>query len=116
MKIAVGGLQKNLIKSSIKEFDDSIEVVVTNDVNGANLIKNNEVDYYFGACESGGGSAISILIALVGFDKCCIVAKAGGLPNKDEIRKFINEGKIVFGMSVEKITETVPLILEELSK
>lgn len=116
MKIAVGGLQKNLIEQSIKKYDSSIETVITNDMNGASLIKNNSVDYYFGACESGGGSAISILIALVGFDKCCTVTKAGGNPKRDEIKKFIEEGKVVFGMTVDKIEESVPLILEELEK
>ncbi|MCT7693773.1 DUF2620 family protein [uncultured Sneathia sp.] len=114
MRIAVGGLQKNFIEQSIKNFDSSIETIVTNDMNGAKLINEKKVDYYFGACESGGGSAISILIALVGFNKCCTVTKAGGLPNKDEIKKFVKEGKVVFGMTVEKIEETVPLILNEL--
>ena len=67
MRIAVGGLNKNQMEAAIKAAAPDAEVTVTNDMTGAQLIKQGKVDYYFGACESGGGAAISILIGLVGY-------------------------------------------------
>lgn len=80
MRIAVGGLNKNETEAAIKKADPSIEVVVTNDMQGAQMIKSGKVDYYIGACNSGGGAAISILIGLVGYTKCCTVCKTGAAP------------------------------------
>lgn len=114
MKIAVGGLNKNQMEAAIKAADPSIEVTVTNDMTGAQLIKQGKVDYYFGACNSGGGAAISILIGLVGYPKCCTVCKNGGTPKEDEIKKFVDEGKVVFGMTVDSIDRTVPMLVAAL--
>ena len=83
MKIAIGGMQKNLMEQEIKKACPDAETIVTNDMNAASMMKKGEVDYYIGACESGSGSAISILIGLVGYSKCCTVCKNGGKPNKE---------------------------------
>lgn len=115
MRIAVGGLNKNEMEAAVKKAAPDSEVVVTNDMAGAQLIKQGKVDYYFGACNSGGGAAISILIGLVGYPKCCTVCKNGGTPNLDEIKKFVAEGKVVFGMTVDTIDQTVPLLIEALN-
>ncbi len=115
MRIAVGGLNKNEMEAAIKKAAPDAEVTVTNDMTGAQLIKQGKVDYYFGACNSGGGAAISILIGLVGYPKCCTVCKNGCTPKLDEIKKFVDEGKVVFGMTVDTIDQTVPLLIEALS-
>lgn len=114
MRIAVGGLNKNEMEAAIKKAAPDAEVTVTNDMTGAQLIKRGEVDYYFGACNSGGGAAISILVGLVGYPKCCTVCKNGGTPNADEIKKYVDEGKVVFGMTVDAIDLTVPLLIQAL--
>lgn len=114
MRIAVGGLNKNETEVAIKKADPSIEVVVTNDMQGAQMIKSGKVDYYIGACNSGGGAAISILIGLVGYTKCCTVCKNGGSPSFEEIKKFVDEGKLVFGTTVDAIDTTVPLLVRAL--
>lgn len=75
MKIAVGGLNKPAMEQAIKKAAPDVEVIVTNDMKGAQLIKSGEVDYYFGACESGGGAAISILIGIVGSPSAARCAK-----------------------------------------
>ena len=116
MRIAVGGLNKNEIEAAVKKAASDVEVTVTNDMTGAQLIKQGKVDYYFGACNSGGGAAISLLIGLVGFSKCCTVCKNGCTPKLDEIKKFVDEGKIVFGMTVASIDQTVPLLIEALQE
>ena len=47
--------------------------------------------------------------------QCSTVAKAGGsAPDKEQIKKLLAEGKIAFGMSVENIEKTVPILLESI--
>ncbi|MBW7571922.1 DUF2620 family protein [Caproiciproducens faecalis] len=115
MKIAIGGLSKNVTAAAVQKFSGGkIETVITTDIGAVSMLKKGEVDYYFGACESGGGAAISILIGMIGYAKCCTVAKNGQVVKKENVEKFVNEGKIAFGMSVESIEKTVPLLVEAL--
>ena len=117
LKIAIGGLNKNQMEEAIKRVGTGkVEVIKTTDINAVKLIKSGEADYYFGACNSGGGAAISILIAMLGFSKCATVAKNGYSPKVEEIKKFIGQGKVAFGMAVEAIDTAVPILLEELLK
>ena len=115
MKIAVAGLDKNRIESAIKAVDPSIEVVPTNDIQGAQMVKTGTADYYFGACYSGGGAAISMPIGLVGYARCCTVCKSGSRPNPDEIKAFVDQGKVVFGMTVDSIDVAVPMLVAALT-
>lgn len=113
MKIAIGGLKKNEMAEAIKKAsNNTIETIITTDIGGAKLLKENQVDYYFGACESGGGAAISILIGMIGYNKCCTVAKNGQKINREAVHKLIQEGKIVFGMAHDTIDKTVPVLIE----
>ncbi|PKM49294.1 MAG: DUF2620 domain-containing protein [Firmicutes bacterium HGW-Firmicutes-7] len=115
MRIAVGGLDKRRIKEAVKRFDiDHVEVYETTDIVAARDIKKGETEYYFGACNSGGGAAISILIGMVGYNKCCTVARNGQKANEEEIVKYLKEGKICFGMSVENIEATVELLMKHI--
>ena len=116
MKIAIGGLKKNFMEEAIKKADPSIETVITTDIMAVPMLKGGQVDYYFGACESGGGAAISILIGMVGYSKCCTVAKNGQTARKDDIIKHIQSGKIVFGMAHDTIDRTVPVLIEALKE
>lgn len=113
IKIAVGGLNKNEMEEAIKKAaGDKVQVIVTNDMAGAKMLKSGEADYYFGACNSGGGAAISILIGMVGYTKCVTIAKNGQQPKKEEIEKYVKEGKIVFGMAIEAIEIGAPILID----
>ncbi|WP_312425891.1 DUF2620 family protein [Lacrimispora sp.] len=114
MKIAIGGMLKNEMKQAILKADPEAEAIITTDMGAVPMLKNGQADYYFGACESGGGAAISILIGMIGYSKCCTVCKNGGKPNKEEIQKYVLDGKICFGMTVSNIEETVSVLMEVL--
>ena len=58
MKIAIGGMQKNQMQQEVAKACPDVETVVTNDI-PESMLKKGEADYYIGACESGGGSAIA---------------------------------------------------------
>lgn len=115
MRIAIGGMHKNEMEQAILKACPEAGTIITNDMGAVQLLKKGEADYYFGACESGGGSAISILIGLIGYSKCCTVCKNGGKPNKEEIEKYVKEGKICFGMTVSNIDGTVPVLMKVLT-
>lgn len=114
MKIAIGGMQKNEIEQAIKKVMPNAETIITTDMAAVKMLKTGVADYYFGACESGGGAAISILIGLIGYNKCCTICKNGGKPNKEEIEKNVKDGKICFGMTVSNIDGTIPVLMEVL--
>jgi hypothetical protein len=114
-KIAVGGLNKKEMEQAILQAArGGAKVIVTTDIQAGQMIKRGEVDYYLGACNSGGGAAISILIGMLGYQQCCTVAKAGQRPDPQLIQKFAAEGKIAFGMAVESISTAVPMVIQAL--
>lgn len=114
MKIAIGGMKKNEMESAIKKAAPEVETIITTDMGAIPMLKSGEVDYYFGACESGGGAAISILIGMIGYMKCCTVAKNGEIAKKEDIEKHVAANKIVFGMAHDNIERTVPVLMEVL--
>lgn len=117
MKIALAGLQRELMEKTIKSFgNEGIQTVITTDMNGCSMIKKGEVDYYFGACNTGAGAAISIAIGLLGYGKCCTIAKPGMGAKVHEVEKFVKDGKIAFGMSIENIEQAIPILLNQLLK
>ncbi|WP_085505747.1 DUF2620 family protein [Thalassobacillus devorans] len=115
IKIVIGGLQKDQIKRAVEAAGGvQVEAVISTDFEAAKLVKANKADYYIGACNSGGGAALSVPIGILGYGNCATVAKAGGRPKKDNIEKLIKEGKVAFGMAVESIDTAVPMIVEGL--
>lgn len=114
MKIAIGGMKKNEMEEAIKKAAPEVETIITTDMAAVSMLKTGEVDYYFGACESGGGAAISILIGMIGYSKCCTVAKNGQVAKKQDIEKQVATDKIVFGMAHDTIERTVPILMEVL--
>lgn len=115
IKIAIGGLQKEVMKRSIEQAGgDQVEAIISSDFEAAKKVKQGKVDYYFGACNSGGGAALSVPIGILGYGKCATVAKAGGRPKPEEIEKFVREGKVAFGMSVEAIETAVPYLVKSI--
>lgn len=115
--IVIGGLNKDVVDRAVKKAGGSeVITTVTSDFEAAKKIKTKQADYYFGACNSGGGAALSIPIGLLGYNNCATVAKAGGRPKADEIDKLVQSGKIAFGMSVEAIEVAVPLLVNSILK
>lgn len=115
MKIVLTGLQREVMDKSIRNFGKGdIETIITTDMTGAKMVKKGEADYYIGACNTGAGAAISLAIGLLGFDKCCTIAKPGIGAKQEELIQFVKEGKVAFGVSIENIEEAIPMLLTEL--
>lgn len=117
IRIAIGGLRKELIQKVADEVGQGqVETIISSDFEAAKMVKARKADYHLGACNSGGGAALSVAIGILGYTHCSTVARAGGKPNRVEIEKLIKKGKVAFGMSVEAIEEAVPMIIDSILK
>ena len=111
MKIVVGGQidKENVAKVAEKNFPEA-EVIIKNDLDAAMDIKNGNADYYFGACNTGGGGALAMAIALVGADKCATLASPGNVLPEEKIKEEIEKGKICFGFTPQVTEEVIKII------
>ncbi|AVR05071.1 DUF2620 domain-containing protein [Pluralibacter gergoviae] len=114
-KIGVAGLQRELIKQMIESSAPGcFETFICNDLEAASKVKSGQLDYYIGACNTGAGAALSIAIAIIGFNKCCTIARPGARAREEEIVRAVGAGKVAFGLSVENIEHAVPLLVNHL--
>lgn len=118
MKIVVGGqVEKQKIADLIKEIGgDSVEVTVKTDLQAASDVKMGKADYYFGACHTGGGGALSMAMALLTRAKCETVSMPGRPPKKDDVVNAVSQGKVAFGFTGDHFESAVPMIMEEIMK
>jgi hypothetical protein len=101
------------IKDLVDKFaEGKIEAKITSDISGVQEVAKGEADYYFGACATGGGGAISMAIAILGYSKCFTASMPGKPPRKEEIEKAVRDGKKAFGFTCDHVQLTVPMIVE----
>lgn len=89
VRIVIGGqLKKQAIEKLVKEIGGSnVEVLVKGDLDAVMAVKNNKVDYYIGACETGSGGALAMAIALLGKDKCVTLASPSTIKTRKRSRR-----------------------------
>jgi hypothetical protein len=113
-KIVIGGQmdKKEIAALAQKLTEGKASVEVMGDVQAAMAIKNGEADIYLGACNTGGGGALALAIALIGKNKCCTVAMPGKIMGEEEIKAEIEKGKCAFGFTAQSYEQVVPTILK----
>ena len=116
VKIVVGGqLAKEDIAAQIRAAGgDKVQVTVKDDIQGAMDIQSGAADYYFGACQTGGGGSLGMAIAICGYGRCVTVASPGKTMAESEIVAAVKGGKKCFGMVVEAIPVVVPVLVREM--
>lgn len=113
MKIVIGGqIEKKEIERMVKAFDDSIETVVKSDMDGGMMIKQNQADYYLGACHTGGGGALAMTMAIAGRAVTETVSMPGKKPDEAKIIQAVKDGKKAFGFTADHAETAVPMILK----
>lgn len=116
-KIGIAGLQREQIKEYIESTaPEQFQCYILNDMDAAMKVKSGELDYYIGACNTGAGAAISMAIAIIGFNESCTIAKPSIKAKEEEIHKFISEGKKAFGLSIEHVEHAVPMLINILAE
>jgi hypothetical protein len=113
IKINVGGLVAKEIVAKIAEVGEGrVQAQVTADILGAREVAQGAADYYFGSCATGGGGALSMAIALLGYDRCLTVCSAGKAPNEAEIRQAVMNGVKAFGFICDHVDTAVPMLVK----
>lgn len=118
LRIVIGGqIDKQKLADLVASIaGDKASVVVKTDIEAAMDIKNNAADIYLGACNTGGGGALAMAIALLGADKCATISMPGNIKSDEEIIKEVASGKKAFGFTAQHIEQVVPIIMGELLK
>lgn len=110
MKIVIGGqMGKAEIKEIVSSIVDSSTVVeIKDDITAAMDVNSGNADLYLGACMTGGGGALAMAIAILGYGKC------QALSSEDEavIQKAVKNGVKAFGFTPELSKAVIPVILK----
>lgn len=117
MKIVVGGqIDKDEIAKMIREKMPDAIVDVKGDLDATMAMKKGLYDYYVGACNTGGGGALAMALALLGKPRCATISMPGRVSSEKEIEDEVRSGKVAFGFTAQHKDQVLPVLLEILIK
>ena len=116
IRFVVGGqMNKQEIANKVTELGgDKVSVIIKSDIEAAMVIKTNQADYYVGACNTGGGGALAMAIAILGMGLCSTVSMPGKIKSDAEIVAEVDAGKKAFGFTAEHVDKVLPLIVNRI--
>ena len=102
MKIVVGGqIDKENVAEIIKKYIPEAEIIIKSDIDAAMDVKMGNVDYYFGACNTGGGGALAMAIAM-----------PGNILEEEKIKDEVKAGKVAFGFTPQSAEQVIKIVAE----
>ncbi|WP_348922577.1 DUF2620 domain-containing protein [Enterococcus rotai] len=115
-KIVIGGqIEKGAIEELLQKYGKgNYEITVKTDIDAAMALKNGTADYYFGACNTGGGGALAMAIALLGGDKTATLGMPGKTASEEEISQSVAAGKIAFGFTSQDMEFIISNVMKAL--
>ncbi|KLE16359.1 DUF2620 domain-containing protein [Clostridium sp. C8] len=115
-RIVVGGqIDKQRVADIIaKVAGDKATIEIKSDIEAAMAIKTGTADFYLGACNTGGGGALAMAIALLGMNQCATVSMPGNIRSEAEIKAEVEAGKKAYGFTAQHAEEVIPVILKYL--
>ncbi len=119
LRIVVGGqISKKEIRDFIEKHYGAGNVVldVKNDLDAVMAMKAKQFDYYIGACNTGGGGALAMAIALLGANSCATISMPGKIFPDEEIIKAVNDGKTAFGFTASHLEQVLPVLLKAIDE
>ena len=119
MKIVVGGqINKKEIHDYIQKYfgEGNVELAVKNDLDAVMAMKAAQFDYYIGACNTGGGGALAMAMALLGAGACKTISMPGKILSDEEIIQAVNEGKTAFGFTSQHMEQVLPVWLKAIQE
>ncbi len=118
MKIVVGGQidKQDIAKMVTDQLKDQAEVTVKGDLDATMGMKSGLYDYYVGACNTGGGGALAMALALLGKDKCATISRPGHICSEEEIRSEVKNGKVAFGFTAQHKETVLPILLQAITE
>ncbi|WP_086350244.1 DUF2620 domain-containing protein [Candidatus Enterococcus clewellii] len=117
-KIVVGGqIDKAEVQALVEKYaDGNFTSEVKSDLDAAMAIKSGQADFYLGACNTGGGGALAMALALLGRENCETVSMPGKVMDEEDIRQSVRNGKKAFGFTAQHKEIVVPILMDELGK
>ncbi|MEY8352146.1 DUF2620 domain-containing protein [Lachnospiraceae bacterium 54-53] len=114
MKIVVGGqIDKDEIARLVAaQMAGRAEIEIRGDLDAAMGVKSGKYDYYVGACNTGGGGALAMAIALLGAGLCSTISMPGQIKSGEFIRDEVSKGKKAFGFTAQHKDEVLPVLLQ----
>lgn len=113
-KIGVIGIGRDEIVR-IVDGTPGVEPVATNDIDASTRVQAGELEYVIGVCESGGGAALAIPIAVLGPDRTTNLSKLGRPVPEADLPGIIGSGVVAFGVARDHIPTLVPALVRELA-
>jgi hypothetical protein len=109
-KILVGGVGRTEVADTVCGLGlDDVQVAVSNDMDAALPLRAGRPGhYYLGTCHTGAGAALGVLVGLVGAARCHTFGRS--VPSRQEVDALLDQGKTVFGFSVDQIDTVSPLV------
>ena len=114
-KIVIGGQidKQKLFDITTSLVNGQAEVEVKGDIDAAMAVKSGTADLYLGACNTGGGGALAMAIALLGLNMCETVSMPGSVKSKEEIENAYDMGKRCFGFIPQDAESIIPIIINK---
>ena len=106
LRVAVTGLGRQDVSEALRAVG-GIEAVEMSDVEAATAL-GGSVDYVVGVCESGGGAALAMCIAIVGADRCTNLSRMGRATEPERLPGLLDDGVEVFGVARDHVSAIVP--------
>lgn len=113
LRIVVGGqINKQEIHDFVSKYlNGNVDLIIKSDLDAVNLLKAGKYDYYVGACNTGGGGALAMAMALLGSDLCQTISMPGKIFSDEDIIKAVNDGKKAFGFTAQHAESVLPVLL-----
>jgi Protein of unknown function DUF2620 len=87
-----------------------IDPVPTSDIDAAGMVLEGELSYVIGVCESGGGAALAIPIAVLGATSCTNLSKLGRPIAEEALPGLLAQGYRAFGVARDHVNDVVPAL------
>jgi hypothetical protein len=113
IRIVVGGqINKREICDFTEKFmGEKASVDIKGDLEAAMALKAGQYDYYIGACNTGGGGALALAIAMLGAESCATISMPGKIFPQEEIVAAVANGKTAFGFTAQHAENVLPVLL-----
>lgn len=115
-KIVIGGQidKQRVADITASIVGDRATIEIKSDIEAAMAIKTGAADFYLGACNTGGGGALAMAIALLGMNQCATISMPGNIKSEEEIKAEVDAGKKAYGFTAQHAEQVIPLVLKYL--